>query len=193
MRALLRGRRRDDGAAAVEFALLLPIFVLLIFGGISAATIYWHSISQAQGARDAARYGATLPLSSAPTPAPGEVTIDDWLDKVSQVALREAGIGDRDGDGTIDAADVAAVDGYICTAFVKGTGSTHLVATKSLTISAATGPATADPCIASDGAPASVDRVQVIVKRDEEFQAILLSKRLTPQATSVQPYQRGIK
>jgi Flp pilus assembly protein TadG len=197
MTKALRRRRDpaapDEGAAAVEFALLLPIFVMLVFGGISAATIYWHSISATQGARDAARYGATLPLSSAATPAPGELTVDEWLDKVSQVALREAGIGDRNGDGTIDATDVAAADAYLCAAFVKGTSTTHVVATKSKTVSAASGPATTAPCVASDGAPTDVDRVQVVIKRDEQFQAILLSRRITPQTSSVQPYQRSIK
>ena len=183
----------DDGAAAVEFALLLPIFVLLVFGGISAATIFWHSISATQGARDAARYGATLPLSAAATPAPGELTINDWLDRVSQVALREAGVPDTNGNGVIDAAEVSALNGYACVAFVKGNTAIHLVNTKSKTISSASGPATSDPCIATDGAPPQSDRVQVVFKRDEQFQAILFSRKFTPQTSSVQPYQRGIK
>lgn len=185
--------RPDGGAAAVEFALLLPIFVLLVFGGISASTIYWHSISATQGARDAARYGATLPLSSAATPAPGELTITDWINRVSQVALRETGIGDANGDGAVDLADVTAANAYICVAFVRGSNSTHIVFTKSMTVSSAPGPATTAPCIALDGAPTESDRVQIVVKRDEVFQTFLFSRPFTPEARSVQPYQRGIK
>ena len=183
----------DDGAAAVEFALLLPIFVMLVFGGISAATIFWHSISATQGARDAARYGATLPLSARRRRLPPASSIDDWLDKVPQVALREAGVPDTNGNGVIDTAEVSAFNGFGCVAFVRGNTAIHLVATKSKTISSAAGPATSARCIATDGAPPQSDRVQVVFKRDEQFQAILFSRKFTPQTSSVQPYQRGIK
>ena len=116
------------GASAVEFALLFPIFVILVFGGLSAGIIYWHQISSAQAARDAARYGGTLPISrSSTSPAPtGEYFIGDWLTaRDPSVALREAGIGDSNNDGVIDAADANQANMYVCVGFIKGTASTH--------------------------------------------------------------------
>lgn len=52
------GVRRDeaDGAAAVEFALLLPVLVLLLFGIIQFGVAF----NQAQGQQAAAREGARL-------------------------------------------------------------------------------------------------------------------------------------
>lgn len=182
----------DRGAVAVEFALMVPIFVMLTFGALSAGTIYWHTISASQAVRDAARYGSTLPMSTLATPPPNTYTVDDWLTAVTQVALREAGIGDNNSDGAVDGADAAAVDAQVCAAFVKGTTSTHLLATKSKITGGGTGPASTAPCIALDGAPPEADRVQVLFKRDERFDAIFLGRNVTPQSTSVQPYQRVI-
>ena len=56
MRCVLRGRVRRDarGAAAVEFALVLPILVLLVFGIIS----YGYMLSFRQGISQAAAEGA---------------------------------------------------------------------------------------------------------------------------------------
>ncbi|RYY46252.1 MAG: pilus assembly protein [Actinomycetales bacterium] len=57
-------RRRDDGAAAVEFALVLPIFVALLFGVIS----YGWMLSYRQGISQAAAEGArAMAVSVSPT------------------------------------------------------------------------------------------------------------------------------
>jgi Flp pilus assembly protein TadG len=175
----------------VEFALIFPIFMLLTFGSISGGIIYWHTISAAQAVRDAARYGSTLPLSMTPTP-PATLDINAWLEAVEQVALREGGIGDSNGDGAVDGTDAIAMNAQTCVAFVKGTTAAHTQMTKSRTTGGGTGPPITDPCIASDQAP-DVDRVQVIFKRDEVFSAIVINRNFTSQSNSVQPYQRLIK
>lgn len=182
----------DGGAVAVEFALILPIFVLLTFGAISGGIIYWHTISAAQGVRDAARYGSTLPLTTITPPPLNTYPISDWLTAVSEVALREGGIGDSNGDGLINGTDASAVNAQVCVAFVQGGTSTHTLVTQSQTQGGGTGPSTSAPCIATDGAP-DVDRVQVVFKRDEKFDAVVLSRDVTPQSNSVQPYQRVVK
>jgi Flp pilus assembly protein TadG len=185
-------RRSDAGAAAVEFALLLPIFVLLVFGGISVGMIYWHSISATQAARDAARYGATLEMSSTATVGDLDPTLTtgEWLDAVTSVALHEAGIGDTTGDGDVTIADAQAANVYVCTAFVRGNASTPI---NTVSLSSSSFPASTDPCILTDGAPATADRVQVLVKRDERLNAVFFSRQLTTETRSVQPYQRTIK
>lgn len=191
------GRCDDQGAAAVEFALLLPIFVVLTVGSISAGIVFWHSISASQGVRDAARYGSTLPLTTAATPPANTYSATTWLDAVMGVALRESGIGDVNGDSTVDGADALQMDAQLCVAFVKGTASTHALATASKRWgggagASAAGTAGTTACVVSDGAPQTVDRVQVVFKRDEEFNAIFFQRDVTPEARSVQPYQRGV-
>ena len=58
--------RREDGAAAVEFALLLPLLVLLLFGFIQFGTAFNTRIQATNAAREAARLAV--------------VGIDDWDD-----------------------------------------------------------------------------------------------------------------
>ena len=50
----------EEGAAAVEFALLLFPFVIIVFGIISGGIVFNDKLAITQGAREGARYGATL-------------------------------------------------------------------------------------------------------------------------------------
>jgi Flp pilus assembly pilin Flp len=59
-------RREQDGAAAVEFALLLPLLVLLLFGFIQFGLAFNTRIQATNAAREAARQAV--------------VGIDDWTD-----------------------------------------------------------------------------------------------------------------
>ena len=56
---MLRTRRArgERGAAAVEFALVVPILLLLVFGIIDYGAVYADSISARNGVREAARQG----------------------------------------------------------------------------------------------------------------------------------------
>lgn len=51
----------ERGAALIEFTLLLPLFLLIIFGGLTAGIAYSHKAEVIHGVRDGARYGATVP------------------------------------------------------------------------------------------------------------------------------------
>jgi Flp pilus assembly pilin Flp len=59
-------QRDQDGAAAVEFALLLPLLVLLLFGFIQFGLAFSTRIQATNAAREAARQAV--------------VGIDDWTD-----------------------------------------------------------------------------------------------------------------
>jgi Flp pilus assembly pilin Flp len=50
-----RNRREDEGAVAVEFALILPLLVLLLFGVITFTRIYYAQIALSGAAREGAR------------------------------------------------------------------------------------------------------------------------------------------
>lgn len=55
-----RLRRRDDGAAVVEFALVVPLMFLLVFGALSFARAYQRLNVLTGALREGARAGAAL-------------------------------------------------------------------------------------------------------------------------------------
>jgi Flp pilus assembly protein TadG len=59
-----RRLRREDGASLVEFALILPILALLLFGLIDFGFIYNDYLQVRQGVRDGARQGAVANFGS---------------------------------------------------------------------------------------------------------------------------------
>lgn len=63
--ATSRQRQREDGAAAVEFVLVVPILLTLVFGIINWGLIFTTQISLNSAARDSARAGVVQPLGGA--------------------------------------------------------------------------------------------------------------------------------
>jgi Flp pilus assembly protein TadG len=65
------GRRRgrpdaQSGAAAVEFALVLPIFLAVLFGMIDFGWYYYQRFTLAAAVRDGIRFGVTVAVSQDP-------------------------------------------------------------------------------------------------------------------------------
>ena len=58
LRKLLTTLNNEKGASAVEFALILPILMLLILGIIQFGFIFFHYISITHAAREGARWAA---------------------------------------------------------------------------------------------------------------------------------------
>jgi len=54
----IRRRSRSRGQALVEFALVVPIFFLLLFGFIDIARYVYTTTAYGQAAREGARYGS---------------------------------------------------------------------------------------------------------------------------------------
>jgi Flp pilus assembly pilin Flp len=58
-RFLRRLRGEQDGATVVEFALIFPVFLLAVFGGIETAIVIFISSSIEAAVLEASRYGIT--------------------------------------------------------------------------------------------------------------------------------------
>src|SRR5439155_19404706 len=56
--------RGDRGTALVEFAILLPLLIMLILGMFTGGLAYNQKQEMTHAAREGARYAATVPLST---------------------------------------------------------------------------------------------------------------------------------
>ncbi|MDR9450988.1 MAG: TadE/TadG family type IV pilus assembly protein, partial [Acidimicrobiia bacterium] len=54
-------RHKERGASLVEFALVLPLIMMIVLGLVSAGVAYNLKITLTHAAREAARYAAILP------------------------------------------------------------------------------------------------------------------------------------
>lgn len=64
-----QSRRRQRGIAALELALVLPIFLILLMFPLYLGRVLWHYTVIQRAAQDAARYLSTIPLSEMKNPA----------------------------------------------------------------------------------------------------------------------------
>jgi Flp pilus assembly protein TadG len=95
--------RSERGAALLEFALVLPLLLSLLFGIFTGGAAYFRHISVVDAVREGARYGATLAVATN-----GET---EWKNRVK---ARVASYG----DGQFTA-------GAVCAELVLPTGATH--------------------------------------------------------------------
>jgi Flp pilus assembly protein TadG len=164
---------RQNGAAAVEFALLFPLFMAIVFGVIDMGFAFNQKINLTQAAREASRYGATLSLkASHKTGGTLDGTVDTWLQKVRDVALQAGG------------ADLASgrAGRYLCVAYVPATGSPT-----SLTVGSG-GPSSGSPCF-PETPPRSDDRVQVSVQSNTALDVLLFGGSITVGSESVTHFE----
>jgi Flp pilus assembly protein TadG len=78
-RLLPKRRTKNKGQGITEFALILPILLLVILGIIEAGWLIWAYITVQNAAREAARYAVTgAPLDDSGNPWVGD-PIDDRL------------------------------------------------------------------------------------------------------------------
>lgn len=161
-----RRKDRDKGAALVEAAFITPLLLMLLLGTVTAAIAYSQHTSLQTAAREASRFGATLPAPD----------VNVWLNQVMGVA-KNAAIGDL-------ASDVPGQK--ICVAYVHpSTGQT-----RSLTqTGGVTGGPSSSVCF-DDGRPADEARVQVLAERSTTIQAVLFSRTVTLSTRSAARFER---
>lgn len=173
----MRGRtkRSDRGAALVEFAVLAPLLLMLLFGIVSAGIAFNESLTLTHAAREAGRSAATLPVSNF-------ADLDAWLGAVSTRIVDDA-------DGSLD----NGVPGRtICVAYVHPDGTLPTDVTKRQ-ITTPAGPQATEllPCFA-DGRPNDERRVQITVARDSEISVILFSVDVTLDSQAVSRFEAGL-
>ncbi len=170
MRALsarAAGRRQDTGAALVEFALVLPVFMALVLGMFSGGLAYEHKQEVTNAAREAARFGATLALDQCvpSTQCGGE----SWAQLVQSIAVERS-------NGTLDAAQV-------CAALVSGPGTDPVAYDSTHTTAGGTA-----PCFTDNSADTGY-RVQVSVSRGDEILALFFAVHVNVGSSAVAKYE----
>ncbi|MBI9047438.1 MAG: pilus assembly protein [Anaerolineaceae bacterium] len=60
MDKIIRNNKKQKGQGLVEFALILPIMLLLLFGIIESSRLIVHFVSVYSASREAARYGSAV-------------------------------------------------------------------------------------------------------------------------------------
>lgn len=98
----------ERGAALVELVIILPVFLLLVFGAITGALAYEHKSETVQAVRDGSRFGATTPLEQC-----DDVSVcggRNWAQLVQYLTSKRS-------DGALSSSQ-------ICVALVSGTTGT---------------------------------------------------------------------
>lgn len=168
MGGIRQGREREHGAALVEMALVLPLLLMLLLGIVSAGLAYNHQLALTHAAREAGRFGATLPVDGMAT----------WLQSVEQRAFTDA-------TGSLDAGTPGR---YTCVAYVHPNGSGADDSTARIENGVVTTGAT---CF-NDNRPADERRVQVVVRRSADLNALVFQTTLTLDAQAVNRFEAAL-
>jgi hypothetical protein len=160
----------ERGASLVELAFALPLLIMLLVGMVSAGIAYNHQLSLTHAAREGGRYAATLPVTNF-------ATMEAWLSEVLDQVVDDA-------TGTLAPGTPGR---HVCVAYVYPDGFTSQDQTTRLVLGAA-GPEP-DPCIADDGRPSTERRVQVVVRRDTDFNVVFFSSTITLDAEAINRFE----
>jgi Flp pilus assembly pilin Flp len=116
----VRGTRRrgDDGAAAVEFAIIVPFLLAVLFGIISYGVMLSFRQTLSQAATEGAR-AAAVTIDPTQKQAEGVAALDDALSTfgvtcVGGDMLRDGGVVGSCEVGAADDCDPAVLDGPQC-------------------------------------------------------------------------------
>ena len=155
----------------MEFTLILPILGALLIGMLSGGIAYQRKLSLTNGAREGGRFGATLPVQT-------EANLNAWLDKVSGVAV----------NAVDDTLPNGAGGRYVCIAYVHPNGIVSTDQSTKRVEDGGTVSYSAGTCF-TDGRPSSERRVQVVLRRTTDLNALVYSQSLTIQGKSVARFE----
>jgi len=180
---------RERGASAVEFAILAPLFFMIVFGMFTGGLLYNEKSQLTFAAREGTRYGSVLPVGQGfsgaadPDSPSGCVVASSggtssgllWACNVAKAVISAAG-GDLN----------PAIPGRsICVAMVQAsTANTVLTDVNGITYHYDTGGSPPATCF-DDGGADTTQRVHVLVKRNGNLNAILFSMTITLTSSGV--------
>ncbi len=105
---LRRAQRRDEGASAVEFALVVPLLIMIVFGIIAFGIVLAQQQALSNAAREGARYGAVnLFAQSSGDPRTCASVVSKVRSVASTVGMSAANVGvtvKRDGTSVCSSA-----------------------------------------------------------------------------------------
>jgi TadE-like protein len=90
--------RTSRGQSVVEFALVVPIMVVLLVGIVDLARVYTTALSVESAAREAADYGTTLGAGKWQPGAPMDGTLQEMQKRACVAASNLTDYQDSDGD-----------------------------------------------------------------------------------------------
>jgi Flp pilus assembly protein TadG len=154
----------------VEFALLLPLFMMLVLGMLSGGQAYNKKLDLTNSAREGARYGSTLPQSQTGFTASTCDTSSPftWAEAVRSVIVERS--------SELQCGDV-------CVALVSGSGASPAAVSADHTTAGST-----NPCFV-DNSSATGKRVQVSVQTTSKLEALVFSHDLTLKAKSIARFE----
>jgi Flp pilus assembly protein TadG len=166
------GNERERGSSLVEFALILPILVMLLLGIVTGAQAYGEKLSLANGAREGGRYGATLPIANFST-------MNAWLDDVAAKSVNAV-------DGGLP---VGLSGRATCVAYVYPNGTDTLDRTSSRRENAAGTVTYGTTACFTDSRSASERRIQVTLARNAKLDALLVKSTIGLAAKSLSRFE----
>ncbi len=166
-----RRAKGDDGAVLVEFALLLPILAMFLFGTLTAGIAWNTNLAMAQGARMGGRYAATLPTRN-------YSTLDDYLDAVETQVVNSS-------EGAIG---TTVPNRVVCVAYVHPNGSTTLDQTRRRNESGTTVTRANSTCF-TDGEGSDDTRIQIMTERTTQLDTGIWSHTVTLHQQLVFKYE----
>ncbi len=83
--ALRRFGRDHSGVAGAEMALILPMLLVLMFGGFEAGAYFWTEHKVIKGLRDGARFAARQPFAGCTAPTGARLTQIQNLTRTGQL------------------------------------------------------------------------------------------------------------
>jgi len=183
----------ERGAAAVEFAILAPLFFMLVFGMFSGGLAFNEQSNLTHSAREGARYGAVLDLSTFNATAGCSGNGGGcWANNVRDTIVNRA-FGDLNSTVTNRSVCVALVQGSGASTDINGNtahGSVVSVAGQGNYFSyvGPLGSPAAAPCF-DDGGADSGQRVEIRVTRPGNLNAVLFNVNFTLNSNAASKFE----
>lgn len=165
-------RRDDEGVVAVEFALVLPLMLMLLMGLVTTGLTYSRGIALANAVREGSRFGAT---AAAPAATP-----INWTPWVTDVITRTRSLQ----------ADDAAASSTICVKLVKNASVTAAVPTTLVAGTCDLGAVAAGPAPTPPSVPGNTCFVMVWGTRSYRINALTANFTGTMERHSLAQYER---